>query len=490
MTAIERIKKAISDTKVVVVANKKVVIASFGALIVTTLATVNINLIQTVFYKLNDQTTEIVALLDAQVLNEKNQERWFFEIGMDHILDHLEEEGQTFINSHFEAFNQELQLQILEAYNKNKLLLTNNTKIIGDIAKGAEDNAYRQYIQRIDIETFERDLAGYFGKAPEVTQDIVNELYKVLQMKNERLPLKLFDLNIYELMSFPHNGDSNSIAIKLLGYFEPEEVKKKLFSALKVQPIEVDLLHVWVEVLSKENIITTQEYAGFKNNYDGIKRVREENKNIQSQEVDLLNVKETIEIETDVLFAEQEKIQKEIDELEKMIPTKEKELREYTNYKSVDVYILDQYPDGEYEAAVPERSWLMGTYKPGDHRMRIKTTRTQIEQLGIHTLDVYVRGKTSNGLPYYVEVSNQDREMIAAMQNEISGYKAEVDTKNKAIESLEQEIDQIRKANNYQQTIELIEEMERKKEQIQTDLNTYQVEIQNLFGIGDVIVSL
>ncbi len=490
MTVIERIKDSMKKIKVILIKNKKVVIASFTALIVSAMITLNINLIQVVFFKMNQQTESIVQILDKNVLNQESQESLYFRTGMDYVLSNLDEDGQKFINDKFDKFNKTMQITIIETYNKEKLLLQSAQPIIDYIAKGDTHNAYRQYIQRIDIEAFERELARYFGKEPEVTQDMVNALYRVMQLKNQKLPMEQFSFSVYELMSFPHKGDASSVAIRLLGYFEPEQLKNKLFEEMKVKPIDVDLLQEWVEVLSNKNIITTEEYTTFVNNYNGIKRVREENKNLLIQEVDLINVKGRIEVETNVLIAEQDKIRKEIEGIQSSKAAKESELRNHTNYKSVEVYILDQYPNGEYEAAVPEKSWLLGTYKPGDHRMRVKTTRTTIDKLGIWNLEVYVKGSTDNGLPYYVEVSAADKALIKGIQDEIAAFESQRSEKAKKVDQLGQEVEQIRKANNYQQTVELLDQLIDKKEQVQIDLNKYQVEIQNLFGIGDVIVSL
>ena len=53
---------------------------------------------------------------------------------------------------------------------------------------------------------------------------------------------------------------------------------------------------------------------------------------------------------------------------------------------------------------------------------------------------------------------------------------------------LNQDIAQIRKTNNYDSTLSLLEELELKKSNIALDIEKNRLAIQQLFGIGNILV--
>ena len=85
-----------------------------------------------------------------------------------------------------------------------------------------------------------------------------------------------------------------SVAFKLLDQIDPDAAHENLFTTLKTQSIDVEELNRWVDVLNKKRIISTEEYAKFTSNYTTINQLRDEYKQLEHQEIDLINVQQKI----------------------------------------------------------------------------------------------------------------------------------------------------------------------------------------------------
>ena len=482
---IDQIKNQVIET---IEENKKILIIGGSVLVITLLITLNIGLFQMTYYTMKEDTTKVISLMSRHVEKENRQDDFDFKKGMSYLLENLSEESTTFLEENFKYLTPKLQEAVLKVYNEKNLTFNQNQDIFHALTLSENYDVYSKYIKRLSITQLEQGLKIYFGKNPKLTQDVVDRLYKILSLQTQKLTLEDFKISVYELMKFPHNGDLSSTSLKLLDYIEQEAIRKSLFTELKTNPIEIEEFAMWVDILNRKKVIDTKEYATFTTSYGNIRRLQDQYKQMVMQGVDLLNVKQMIDVQTEEVSNKIVKLEKDKEGLEAQIQKNKELLKPLQNYKEIELYVLDQYENGDYEVAIPEKSWLFGNYKPGSQRMRLKVTRTIIESSGVKTFKVYDKGKSQEGLPYYEEVSNEVLSEIAALTETNQSLKASIEEKEKEINKYNQEIAQIRKTNNYDQTMLLIEEVERKKANIEIDIKKEKLIIQNLFQIGELIV--
>lgn len=469
--------------------NKKILLIGMGVLVVTMLTLLNIHLFQMSYYTMKDDTEKVITILAKDVQKDFRQDDWYFQKGINYLSNTLEkEQSKAFLENNFKYLNEEIQKNIIKAYNSQALIFKQQMDVFTAITVSENTDDYAKYMKRVPIDEIEKGLKFYLTEAPKLTQDTVDKVYKIVSLQRNKLPLKLFKINAYELMSFPHNGDVNAASLRLLDFIEPEAIRKSLFDELKTKPIELDLFGMWVDVLYKKKIISTTEYASFTSSYGNIKRMQEQYKQVLLQEVDVYNIKQMIDVQTEEVVAKVGKLTKEIEVIDAQIQQDTETLNKLANYKEVELYVLDQYDNGDYEVAIPERSWLFGTYKPGNQRLRLKITASKVENQGVRSFDVYNKGKSQDGLPYYVEVSAEQKAEISALGKKINEARAIVVEKQKMIETHTQEIEHIRKTNNYDQTLLAIEEIDHKKANLEIEIKKEKLLIQNLFQIGELIV--
>lgn len=470
--------------------NKKLLIIASSVLVITMASILNIHLFQMSYYTMQGETAKVIELLSKDVQKEFNQDDWYFKKGIRYLTDHLEGESNVFLEENFKYFLPEIQQGIITAYNEQQLVFQKNTDIFNAILAVEDTTVYSKYMKRLSVEQIEQALKGCFGEKPVLTQDVVERLYKILSLQHKKITLDTLQLNMYELMSFPHNGDMNSLSLKLLDCIEAASIKENLFTELKTIPIEIELFASWVDILNRKKVITTSEYANFTSSYGNIKRIQDQYKQVLLQEVDLLNVKQMIDVQTEEKLGEITKLTKEIETLDANVQKENEKLRGIKTYKTMEFYVLDQYPDGDYEAAIPEKSLLFGKYKPGKQRIRLKLNTTQVLEQGVMAFEVHNRGKDSDGLPYYVEVTSEEKEEIASIEQQISTLQDEVVKKQESIKVINQEIEKKRKESGYEQTLTLIEEVQHKKSSLEIDIKKEKLVIQNAFQIGELIVEL
>lgn len=466
--------------------NKKVVIPTGSVVIIGLVLIMNMNLIQISYFKIKEMPAQVVNILTKAKPREYTH--FYFKQGLEYLVTDLSEVSQEFLEKNFVNFDEATKERILIKYNKEGLLFKDQKALFDEVISKTPSNNLKEYMKRLDIVTFERALEAYFGSEAKLTQDKVESLYKLLSLKGEKLPLEQFEINVYELLSFPHKGDIESTSIKLLDYIEATRVKEVLFTELKTKEIELETLGLWVDILNKKRIITTSEYVAF-TNYNGmIKRLQEELKQIELQEVDLMNMKQSVDVQTEMIVNEVQKVTKEIADLNNQIASYTQEVSGLKTYKEVDLYILDRYENGEYEAAIPEKSWLFGTYKPGSQKVRLKLTRSNVVDVGVQSFKAYNKGKLDDGSIYYIEVSNEQLTHIKEVEDKIQADNQSISAKQNEVNKLNQDIAQIRKTNNYDSTISLLEELELKKSNIALDIEKNRLAIQQLFGIGNILV--
>ncbi|MEG0152957.1 MAG: hypothetical protein RR448_05920 [Niameybacter sp.] len=465
---------------------KKIIIPVASGMILFFIIMFNMSFFQVTYFKIKRMPDKVVNILTKA--KQTNYDDFYFRTGLDYLIEDLSEVSKAFLEKHFEQLDSMSQEKIIKNYNSKEILFVNQQEIFEVIIKGQTTEHLKGYMKRLDDEIFERALSQCFDSNIKLTQDSVDGLYTLLCLRGDTIPLEKFSLSIFQLLNFPYNGDIETNALKVLDFIEPESIKRALITELKTKEIEVKTLSTWIDILNKKRVITAQEYISFTNYYGMIKKSQEAIKQIQIQEVDLLNMKQTVDIETDVLDNQIKRLAKEKDSLNEQSKELEKQVSVLKNYKQLELYILDRYENGEYEAAIPEKSWLFGTYKPSSQRVRLKTTRSAIEEMGVQSFAVYENEKVGNNVLYFTEVSDEQLIAIQSMEEKAREVNTSMVSKQNEMNKLSQEIGQIRKTNNYDTTLSLIEELEIKKDTIIVEIEKNRLAIQSLFGIGNVMV--
>lgn len=471
-------------------AYKKYIISIIISLTILLIIGMNFNVLQMSYYKMRHNTTGIINIMSKQVKNVKEHKKVYFKSAMNYLIEDMSEPTQIFLEGNFSTFSPSEQQVILSTYNAKELFFIDHTEFLDVALKGSQDESIKAYLKRMPIDKFEIALKDYFGENMKLSQDTVTKVYKIASLYPEKLPLKKFQISVYDLMSFPHNGNDESMALKLLSLLDPEAARESLFKELKTRPIEVDLLNEWVDILNKYKMISTTEYAGFTNSYAGILQLREQYKQLEEQKVDLINLKQGADVQTEGLDVKIKDYQKQIENLNKIGIEKDEKLSKLTRYKTIELYVMDYYGEGQYEASIPEKSWFFNTYKPSDEKVIVKLTSTEPQDLGMYTFNVYDKGVGENGLPYYTEVSKEEMDQISQLKEEIAQVLSDKEQLENQIKSVQEEINKIRKINNYEQNITLLEQVEVSKNNILLKLKEHQVSIQSLFGIGNVVVEI
>lgn len=466
--------------------HKKIVILSCAVVIGILVLIMNMNLIQISYFKMKQMPTQVVNILTKAKTQE--YKKLYFKQGLDYLLEDLSEVSLGFLEENFAEFDEATQEKIIIEYNKEGLFFKSQEVVFSKIMTINATEPLKKYVRRLETADFERAVSACLDEQAKLTQDSVDRLYKLLALRGEKLPLEHFKISVFELLNFPHKADVESTSIKILDYIQPERVKEILFTELKTKEVEISELSTWVDILNKKRIIIPSEYISFTNNYGMIKRLQDELKQIELQEVDLMNMKQSVDVQTEVIDNEIQKYTKEIATLNDQVSTLTSKVNNLRDYQEIDLYVLDRYEDGEYEAAIPEKSWLFGTYKPSSQKVRLKTTRTTISKVGVQTFSVYSKGTLDNGVIYYIEVSNEQLGQISDIEKKIQESNSTILNKQNEVDKLNQEIAQIRKSNNYDSTLNLIEELEMKKSNIDLEIEKYKLAIQTLFGIGNITV--
>ncbi|MGL4736531.1 MAG: hypothetical protein ACRCW2_03645 [Cellulosilyticaceae bacterium] len=471
--------------------NKKILIGSGIGLLIIVLLLVNIGLIQVTYYSMTQNPQKVINVISKDARNPEMQKRLYVNLGLDYLVKDLSETSTTFLEKNFLSFEELRRQAILRAYNQKGIFMRDNKALLGVVSTlETIPQDYKNYFKRMDMGTFERILNQYFGENPKLTQTVVKELYHMSSAYGKKLPLDKFKFSVYDLMSFPHEGDANSLALRLLGNIEPEAIKNNLFAELKTKPVQIDDLEVWVNILQKYNVVTTEQYAGFNNSYASVVQLRTRYKQLEAQEVDLMNMKDKIDVQTNGITLEKEKYVNEKVELDKQLAQKREELDRESQYQVIKLYVMDFYGDGQYEASIPEKSWFFDTYKPTNEKVVIKVTNTHISKQGVYDFKVYNKGTHNSGIPYFVELSSDDLGRIQRLESEVQSCVNKVQANKQEIAKRDEEISVIRKSQGYDEIITSIEDVKKSKEKVVLDLEGQKVAVQNLFGIGHVEVTL
>jgi hypothetical protein len=449
----------------------------------------NLNWLQISFHKMNNQTQAVENILSKEKSNINHQSRAYFKSGMNYLIEKVDQEGSDFLETYFLDFLPTYQEAIILCYNEKNLIFAKQTQIIKRVAAGDVTRAYKEYFKRVDSNLMEVGLIECFGENIVLTTEVIEELANVSQIYPGGMPLERFRISFYELFKnfLRQTGQENSE--RLLATLDALKVKTQLFEELKTEPIDVDQLNEWVDILQKYEVIENTEYAAFTNSYSRILQIRDSYKQFNVKEVDLLNQKESIDLMTQILEEELETLEKNCLEIDKTIANTQQSLNQLGQYETIELYIMDYYGDNEYEASVPEKSWFFGTYKPSNQIVRIKLTATNPSAQGVFGLKVYPQGLVE-GVPYYIEVSDEQLQEISAIKAKLQQLTEEKNNLIVSKEACQTEIEITRQTEGYTQILQSIDDLNSSRETVKRQLKEQQLSIQNLFGIGNLIIEI
>jgi hypothetical protein len=448
------------------------------------------NYLQMSYFAMQKNTISIVNVMNKQVGNVKEQEKAYFRTGVDYLLKEMGVEAQSFFERNLLNVETRVQEQILKKYNEKELFFSDHQNVLLLAAHEKHQGAMREYFKRMDENKREIILREYFGEEVKLTQDTVTKLYHIAKLYPSKLKLERFTMSMYDLLDFPHAGNEESMALKVLSIIEPQRVYEELFKELKTREVDLEHFKEWVEVLNRHTIISRTEYAGFTNHYTSITQLKNQYKQVKEQRVDIENMRKSIDLQTLPLENQVSELTRQIEFLTGEGAEKDKVLTTLTAYKTVELYIVDAYGEGLYEAATPEKSWFFNTYKPSSERMAVRLTRTKPGEPGVYTLQLYDKGKAATGLPYFEEVSAVQLNEIDTLKSELEKTKEEIEVLEETLVGVEGEIAKIRSEGKYEQNMQRLEELDIKEENIQSQLQEQVVRIQTLFGIKQITMEI
>ncbi|OON97869.1 MAG: hypothetical protein ATN36_02305 [Epulopiscium sp. Nele67-Bin005] len=465
--------------------HKKALALLGGAYLVSMLIGFNLSFFQIKYYTMNESTTSIINVLSNQVKKPAQSSRLYFKTGLNYILEELSEETQRFFNGYFPYFSDSHKNLIVSAYNANDLFFDDSNLIMGIIAQDGGGEAYKTYLNRMNLEQYERALINYFGELFLVTEDNLRQLYNIALFYKERLPLDKFQISIYELLQFS-KGDVNNSAIQILHVINKDKVAETLFFELKTKSVTMADLASWINIINQVGILSTQEYAQFTNSYNTLVQLQEQNLQYDRQLVDLYNLKDSVDIQTNEQLQYIEALSYDIEYKEYLLEEKSESLANLSNYRTLELYVVDSYGGGNYEAYIPEKSFFFGSYKPSNEQVQLSLTKSQPRSPGVYTFTLRYLGQSVNGLASYQEVSDADWKEISTLQAEIKTLEEDISYLTSQQKSTMTEINTVRKVNNYSENIDAIEEIEKQQAENNNKIAAHKNSIQLLFGIGEV----
>lgn len=488
----ERIKEELRRYKVVLLVG--VVVA-----LVVGIGAANLKFFYFMAYQIKGDTASIVALLEADVDHIEAQDNWYFTKGTEFLLNQssLSEEAKTFFEDNFLVFNEAKQLEIIAAYNEKNIKFDNERVLIDSIISHLDQEAFVNYLKRMEPAHLESALDYYFGEKIKVDVNFINELASIIKVYPQKLPFETFQFSLYDLLALE---DETLDAQKqvILNAISGEKSRGILFNELKDKSIDGDVLYNWVNLLNQSKFITSTEYSNFKAIYSEVFLIRENYSTLDEREAALKNKKENIELQLKDSQIEIESKNKTIASVNNEIATIDQELESLTNYAHMALMIEKSAGTGagEYVASIPKKSLFSETgYKPSSQKYIVKLDGTQVyQENALVYIDVYLQGTKLSGkgkeYPYYVEVSSSKLARINELQNERSTKVQAISNLKTEITALENKIANIKAETGYEQNEQDLKNIGLERKNIQTKLGEKALEINNLFGIGGVTVQL
>ncbi|MDF2612289.1 MAG: hypothetical protein K0S71_75 [Clostridia bacterium] len=477
----EKIREQIKTYKWVLIVG--VIVALLMAILAA-----NMHVISFISYRMQGDTKDIIRLLNRDIKNKSRQDDWYFTQGTQYLLEEASSDGLAFLEENFDKFNVERQYHILEGYNNKKLLFVNHNSVIKLLMQHLDHLALQNYVKRLDSEVLDEELFYYFGDNPDVTNDFVSTLYKILAAYPNQLPLNQFKFNLYTLLTM----DGEEIDVKrnlIFSKLHSQAAKELLFKELKTKPIKIEALNEWIELLSKNKVVNSDDYAAFTAIYSELQLIRSRHKSLGEREVDFLNKKQTIEMKIGDSLKLLETNLTNINGVKYEVASLEKELNELTDYAYMALYIDKAYGGGDYEASVPRKS-LFGSYKPSSQKYIIKLNTTDFYKEGVYYVDVYLKGTKINDrgdeYPYYIEVSKENLERIDTLGRSRKLQLEELEKLTKETAVLQQQVDYTKQEMGYDQNEAELKNIASERQGLLKKMESKIIEIKNLFGIGNI----
>jgi len=474
---------------------KWVLLAGVIVAILIALITANLHVLEFMSYKMKNNTTGIISILESHAKNGEKQEAWFFAQGIDYLVeqDEYTDEMKSFFESYFSYLSPERQKQIIKGYNNKKLTLTMNEALMRLLVMNINDDTMKTYIKRMTPSDLEQGLAAIYGNNPNVDEALVNSLYKLLTVYPDNLAFDKFQFDLYDLLIY--SGENAEIQKKAILSKIPSEIAKEgIFKELKTKSITEEQITNWVEFFNDTQIIPKSEYTAFKDAYGEICMIRSQYKGLDEQQIELQNKKDAVDIQISSSIKQLEEKQSAMSEKQNEVTALEVKIDELTNYTHRALYIEKFSGTGsnEYIASVPRNS-LFG-FKPSNEKYIVKLQESSLSNEGVQYLDMYYKGTKTNNkgeeYAYYVEVSNSDLANIGALQNERSTKLNELSNLKAEASNLESKINSIKKENNYDENQTALMNIATQREELSSKLSEKTISIKELFGLKDLKISL
>lgn len=474
---------------------KWVLLAGVIVAMLIALITANLHILQFMGYKMKNDTTGIISILETRAKNEAEQEDWFFTQGIDYLIaqETYTDEIKDFFETHFSYLTLEKQKQVIQGYNSKKLTLPMNETLMHVLLAHLQDETMKTYMKRLEPAELEQGLVAVYGADPKVDDQLVNNLYKLLEIYPGELVFDKFQFNLYDLLVY--SGENAEVQKKAILKKIPSELaKEEIFKKLKMQSITEEQICNWVEFFNDTQIISNSEYIAFKDAYGEICLIRNQYKALDGQQVELQNKKDAVDVQISNSLKELENKQSVISSKQKEISALENQIDELTNYTHMALYIEGAAGtgSGEYIASIPRNS-LFG-FRPSNQKYIVKLQQSSLSNEGVQYLDLYYKGTKTSGsgeeYAYYVEVSSSDLGNISALENERSTKLNELSNLKSEASSLENKISQIKQENNYDETQKALMNIATQREELSRKMSEKTIAIKELFELKDLQISI
>lgn len=516
---------------------KWIIVGGLSIAILAGVITANIKVFQLMSYKMQANTPAVIELMEHDLKSTKNQNGWCFSEGMEYLLQDMSEEVKVFFETHFNEFIPEIQEDIIKQYNKRNLFFANKNTLSTILLDNIDEEVYSGYFKRLDEMLVDEMLGNYFKDKTALNDEFVNQFYKITSVYPKQLLLDKFNFDVYGLLVYGNEKETSkgeiaanqnneqlvverkdgqgiqsnkvgagnatvqeSLKITLaqkkdtiFKKLEPRKAKEMIFAKLKTSPIQLETLKDLMEFLNRNNIIDTKTYTSFNNIYSEVHLIRKQYSELDGKEVDLKNKKSAIELQLNEPKKNIEVKEVELKNAQSAVSEVESQLGNLTGYAYMALYIEKAYGDGEYEASIPTTG-LFGNFKPSSQKYIIKLTTSQFSTPGVYYVNITLQGtkinNKGNEYPYYVEVSQNQLDQIAALQEQREAKVNAVSNIRSEIAAIEAKIATIKEENDYEAVVSALKNIAVERETYAEKLDMQAVEIQKLLNIGHVQVKL
>lgn len=474
---------------------KWTLLAGIIVAVMIALITANFHVLQFMNYKMHNNVTGVLSVLQSQVKHEKAQDDWFFAQGMKYLLNQEEysEELENFFEEQFGTFTKEWKKGIIEVYSKKNLKLATSKDVMEVLLEYIDDTNIRSYITKLEVSELEQGLTLVYGNNPKVNDEFVDTLYKLLSIYPEKLTFNKFEFNLYEVLNYKGEAAEEKIRY-IFSKVEPAVAKENIFKQLRNEELTEEKLCEWVEFFNGTGMITPNEYAKFNELYGSICLIRNQYNALDTEEVQLKNKIAEVDAKIGDKVKVLEAKKAEMAPVETQISELEASLESLINYSYMPLYIEKVSGTGsnEYIASSP-RGGLFGM-RPSGLKYIVKLNATSFVKEGVYNLNLYYKGtkNAADGVEYgyYVEVSDSDIASIDSMKAERAAKIEALNQMKQEVSQIETEVNTIRSENQYDETKESLENLEGRRTEYANKINEEVIKIRQLFGLSNIKIDL